>query len=251
MNLVSIILPTYNEREAISSVLDELLRVARSKAFEVELIVVDDSSPDGTAAEVAARFAGLPALVRLHSRPGRGLAGAIRYGTSLAKGDIIVIMDADGNHPPEVVPKLVQALNRADIIVGSRYLSGGGMRSSPLRYACSRLFNLCACTILRLPVADCLSGFLCFRRELLAEMDPGAIFIGYGDYAIRLLYWAARRGRRVIEIPTVYDLRRGGNSKTSLPSIFLRYSFTVFRLGLTGLRRSGPGDRDLKARIRQ
>ncbi len=244
MTLVSIVLPTYNERQTISSILHDLLRVARCEGLEVELIVVDDNSPDGTAAEVRAAFAHESAVVRVHTRAGRGLAGAVRCGTELAKGDVIVVMDADGNHRPEAVPGLVQALPGADLVVGSRYVPGGGMPGSHLRYTGSRAFSLCARTILRLPVADCLSGFLCFRRTLLKEMDRDAIFVGYGDYAIRLLYWAARRGWKILEIPTSYGLRRGGVSKTSLPWIFRHYSSTVLRLRFSGLALSMPRGRD-------
>lgn len=230
--LVSIVLPTYNERDAICSVLEDLLRVSRASALDVELIVVDDSSPDGTASAVTARF-GDPA-VHVHRRAGRGLAGAIRCGIELARGDVIVLMDSDGNHDPSRVPAFVDALPRADLVVGSRFVRGGGMPMSRLRHLCSLLFNRWACALLRLPVTDCLSGFLCFRPALLAEADRDAIFTGYGDYAIHLLSWVARQGFKVLEVPVSYGARRGGLSKTHFLSILIRYSLAVLRA-----RRSG------------
>lgn len=233
MILVSIVLPTYNERDAICSILEELLEVARANWIDVELIVVDDGSPDGTASTVAARFGGNPA-VRLHVRAERGLAGAIRCAIELARGDVIVLMDTDGNHDPAQAIALVHALGQTDIVVGSRFVRGGGMPMSRVRHVCSLVFNRWACAVLRLPVTDCLSGFLCFRRELLAEADRDAIFVGFGDYAIRLLYWAARRDFKMLEMPAVYGSRRGGTSKTHFLSIFVRYFWTVVRLRFPG-----------------
>lgn len=229
MALVSVVLPTYNERETIASVLADLLGVADRESIPVELIVVDDGSPDGTAADVGGRFGDEP-RVRLHRRNGRGLAGAIRTGAEMARGDILVLMDTDGNHNPAQVPELLRRLEGADIVVGSRYVRGGDMPTSRFRYWCSFLFSRWARWTLRLPVTDCLSGFLCWRRQLLADMPVDAIFVGYGDYAIRLLFWASRRGLRLVEIPTVYGLRRGGESKTSFVSVLWGYSRTVVAL---------------------
>ena len=234
MTLVSVILPTYNERETIVSILDDLLRVTRAHEIEAEFIVVDDSSPDGTAAAVRARF-GSQAAVRVHVRGERGLAGAIRRGTQLAQGHALLFMDTDGNHQPSDVPALVNALTGADVVVGSRFRQGGGMPTARGRQLCSRLFNRWACWTLALPVTDCLSGFLAVRRDVLQEADPDAIFLGYGDYAIHLLYWATRRGASIVEIPVTYGPRRGGESKTRFLAIFRDYFTTVMRLRVHGL----------------
>lgn len=234
MTLASVILPTYNERETIVSILDDLLRVARAHGLDAEFIVVDDSSPDGTATAVRERF-GTEAAVRVHVRGERGLAGAIRRGTQLAHGHTLLFMDTDGNHQPSDVPALVKALGGADVVVGSRFRQGGGMPSSPVRQMCSRLFNRWACWTLALPVTDCLSGFLAVRRDVLQEADPDAIFLGYGDYAIHLLYWATRRGASIVETPVTYGPRRGGKSKTRFLTIFRDYFATVMRLRLHGL----------------
>ena len=235
MTRVSVVLPTYNEREGISSIVQDLLSAMRAHGFSPELLVVDDESPDGTADEVATRFAGEPA-VRVHRRRDRGLAGAIRVGTDLATGDVIVLMDTDGNHDPKQVPALVARLRDADVVVGSRYARGGDMTTSRFRYWCSLVFTRWASFVLGLNVADCLSGFLCFRRELVATMDQDDVFRGYGDYAIRLLYWARRQRLRLVEVPTVYGVRRGGLSKTSFASVLYQYSRTVIQLRWSGRR---------------
>lgn len=235
MTRVSVVLPTYNEREGICSILEDLLSAIRAQGLSPELLVVDDQSPDGTADAVVRRFADEPA-VRVHRRRERGLAGAIRAGIELATGDVIVLMDTDGNHDPKQVPALVARLQDADIVVGSRYAHGGDMPTSRFRYWCSLVFTRWASFVLGLNVADCLSGFLCFRRELLSGINRDEVFRGYGDYAIRLLYWARLQRLRLVEVPTVYGLRRGGLSKTSFASVLYQYSRAVIRLRWSGGR---------------
>jgi dolichol-phosphate mannosyltransferase len=234
MSLFSVILPTFNEADTIVSVIEDLLATADAHGLAVELIVVDDRSPDGTAALVGRQFGDEP-RVRLHVRDERGLAGAIRRGAELASGEALLFMDTDGNHDPVFVPDLVKTLADADIVVGSRFCADGGMPFSRFRETCSRLFNRWACATLQLPVTDCLSGFLCVRRRLLEDADFDAIFVGYGDYAIHLLYWAARCGARVREVPVVYAARRGGESKTRFIQIFRDYLRTVLHLRHHGL----------------
>jgi dolichol-phosphate mannosyltransferase len=229
MTGVSVILPTFNERETIVSVLGDLLDVAKEIPVPVELLVVDDSSPDGTAGRVRELFA-TSSSVRVHVRTERGLATAVRDGIAAATHDVVLLMDTDGNHDPRTVPELVKALASANVAVGSRFVRGGGMPHARGRHVLSRVFNAWACRLLRLPLHDCLSGFLCFRRAELAGLDHDAIFTGYGDYAIRLLYLLDRRGRRIVEVPAAYGPRRGGESKTRFIAIFARYFASVIRL---------------------
>jgi dolichol-phosphate mannosyltransferase len=226
---LTIVLPTFNERETIVSVLDDLLALTDDIGVPLELLVVDDSSPDGTAQAVIDRFGPCPG-VRVHARSDRGLASAVRDGIDVAKHDGILLMDTDGNHDPRTVPALVRALANADLSVGSRFVPGGGMPHSRSRQLLSRLFNAWACTLLRLPVHDCLSGFLCFRRRVLESLDTDEIFTGYGDYAIRLLHAVDRHGGVIVEIPAAYGPRRGGESKTRFVAIFARYFASVMRL---------------------
>jgi dolichol-phosphate mannosyltransferase len=231
---VSVVLPTYNEREGAAALCSELLTVTRAAQLSAELLVIDDESPDGTGAHVADVFRSEPAVRVVVRRGQRGLATAIRRGLSEASGDVLVIMDADGNHDPALVPLMVRYARDFDVIVGSRFVLGGGMPTSPFRYSASYIFNLLLRFILGLRVRDSLSGYLAFRRSLLARLPMNAIFHGYGDYAIRLLYQVSRDGRRILEVPTVYRPRKGGASKTR----FVPYAATCFvsamRLRLTG-----------------
>lgn len=232
--MVSVVLPTYNEREGIGELVDEVLGVARAARLDLEVVVVDDASPDGTAAHLETRYRDEPA-VRVHVRRGeRGLATAIRRGIELARGETVVVMDSDGNHDPALVPLLARCAEDFDVVVGSRYVLGGGMLTSAFRYWASYAFNVLIRVVLGLRIHDNLSGFLAFRRDLLARLDADRVFHGYGDYAIRLLHQVVRRGGRVLEVPTVYRFRKGGESKTRFFAYFWTYLLSVFRLRLAG-----------------
>jgi dolichol-phosphate mannosyltransferase len=231
--VVSVVLPTYNERDGISEIVAEVLETARRADLELEIVVVDDASPDGTAAHVEAVFAGNPA-VRVHVRRGeRGLASAIYRGIQEARGDVLVIMDSDGNHDPALLPLMVRCSEAFDVVIGSRYVLGGGMLTSRFRYWGSYAFNILIRVVLGLRIHDNLSGFLAFRPTLLRGLDPAVVFYGYGDYAIRLLHHVVRRGGRVLEIPTVYRFRKGGESKTRFLAYLGTYLASVIRLRLT------------------
>lgn len=232
--MISVILPTYNERDGIAELVGEVLAVGQAARLNLEVLVVDDESPDGTAAHVREVFRHEPA-VRVHVRQGkRGLATAIRRGTAEARGDTIVLMDSDGNHDPAILPLMVRCAEEFDIVVGSRYVLGGGMPYSAFRYWASYAFNVLIRIVLGLRIHDNLSGYFVFRRTLLTGLDADRIFYGYGDYAIRFLHQVVRRGGRVLEIPTVYGLRKGGESKTRFFAYFGTYLASVFRLRFTG-----------------
>ncbi|HSD66618.1 MAG TPA: glycosyltransferase [Vicinamibacteria bacterium] len=232
--MISVVLPTYNEREGIGELVAEILAVARAARLDVEVVVVDDASPDGTAVHLAQAFREDPG-VRVHVRHGeRGLASAVRRGIEEARGDTIVVMDSDGNHDPVLVPLMVRCAEDFDVVVGSRYVLGGGMLTSAFRYWASYAFNILIRVVLGLRIHDNLSGYLAFRRSLLERLDPDTIFYGYGDYAVRFLHQVVRRGGRVLEIPTVYRFRKGGESKTRFFAYFWTYLGSVLRLRLRG-----------------
>jgi dolichol-phosphate mannosyltransferase len=231
---VSVVLPTYNEREGIGELVDEIMAVASASGLDLEVLVVDDASPDGTATHLRTRYRDEPRVrveVRQHER---GLATAIRRGIEAARGDTIVVMDSDGNHDPARLALMVRCAQDFDVVVGSRYVLGGGMLTSSFRYWASYAFNILIRVVLGLRIHDNLSGYLAFRRSLLPHLDPDRIFSGYGDYAIRFLYQVVQRGGPVLEIPTVYRFRKGGDSKTRFFAYFWTYLYSVFRLRLTG-----------------
>ena len=174
---------------------------------EWELIVVDDGSPDGTA-DLAESYA--PAHpVRVVRRPGKaGLASAVLAGFAEARGDVLLVMDADLSHPPEAVPRLVSAIrDGADLAVGSRYVKGGGTEDWPLK---RRVVSRAACLLgnVLVPVRDCTSGFFAVRRSAIdgVKLNPIGFKIGF-EVMARAHY------RRAVEVPYVFRDRELGRSK--------------------------------------
>jgi dolichol-phosphate mannosyltransferase len=202
---ISIVVPTYNEAVTVPELARRLAAALGTRRWE--LIVVDDGSPDGTADIAAALAPALP--VRVVRRPGKlGLASAVVDGFAAARGGTLVVMDADLSHPPELVPKLVDALARgADLAVGSRYVAGGGIADWPLR---RRLVSRVACLMgnALVPVRDATSGFFALRRAVVADVRLNPIGFKIGFEVI-----ARGRYRRVVEVPFTFRDRVAGRSK--------------------------------------
>ena len=225
---VSIILPSYNERENLTVLIPKIFDVMRRlRAYTTEIIVVDDDSPDHTASAIQKRF-GKRVRVIVRKRV-RGLATAIRTGIAHSHGDIIVGMDADGNHNPISIPSLLRALSVSDLVVGSRFIHGGGMHDR-VRYIASWLFNAVLRYVLLFPVWDNTSGYYVIRKKTLFQMKPDRIYQGYGDYHLRLVYAAKTLGFRVREVPVFYEDRRYGQSKSRLFIMAVSYLRTAINL---------------------
>lgn len=225
--LVSVILPSYNERENILRLIPGIFRaVRRIPGWNAEIIIVDDNSPDGTAPAVRTKYG---SVVRIIVRKNeRGLAGAIATGIRKAKGSVIIGMDADGNHDPSHIPALLKGLASADLVVGSRFFRGGGMRGV-VRYVVSWLFNRWAHR-LGFPVSDSTSGFYAIKTVALRQLGIGGIYHGYGEYHLRLVWCAKQYGIRIAEIPVIYGTRTYGQSKSRLPIMLITYTRTALQL---------------------
>jgi dolichol-phosphate mannosyltransferase len=210
-----ICLPTYDERENLAPILQAIHAVAPA----VDVLVVDDASPDGTG-ELADELAARDARVKVLHRPGKqGLGRAYLAGFSwaLERGyGLVLEMDADFSHDPRHLPELLAAARDADVVLGSRWVRGGGTVNWGLgRKIVSRGGSFYARTILGVPVRDLTGGFKCFRREVLEALDlPTVECSGYA-FQIELTYRALRRGFRVVEVPIVFAERRVGRSKMS------------------------------------
>jgi apolipoprotein N-acyltransferase len=210
-----VILPTYEERATIEAVITGLLALPEA----VDVLVVDDSSPDGTAEVVRAIAAGEP-RVRLAERPAKaGLAGAYREGfaKALDEGyDLVVEMDADLSHDPAELPSLLSAAHGFHLVVGSRYIPGGSVTNwSRTRLALSRAGNAYARWWLGLPLHDATSGFRVFHRDLLAHLAADPIRSeGYG-FQIELVLRASEAGYAPGEVPITFRERQHGRSKIS------------------------------------
>ncbi|HEX5468568.1 MAG TPA: polyprenol monophosphomannose synthase [Gaiellaceae bacterium] len=214
---VVVCLPTYNERANLEPLLRTLGGVLADASLDARLLVVDDSSPDGTG-ELAERLSvELPFLSVLHRSRKEGLGPAYLAGfrRALADGaDRIVQMDADFSHDPADVPRLVAAAEDADLVLGSRYVAWGGTENwGPGRQAISRFGSLYARAILGLPLRDLTGGFKCWRREALAALPLERIRTRGYAFQIETTYRALAAGLSVVEVPIVFAERRAGGSK--------------------------------------
>jgi len=206
---VSVIIPTYNEKDNIAPLLARIDKAL--SGYDYEVLIVDDNSSDGTieiASELASRYP-VKVIVRQNQR---GLATAVVHGLRAASGRIIGVMDADLQHPPEVIPELIKALQGgADMVVASRYIEGGGCPNWGLsRKIISRVALVISHLLLpsTRPVKDPLSGFFMFRRQ---NVDPEKLKpIGY---KISLEVMLTGRFQRVVEVPYIFEDRSAGKSK--------------------------------------
>ena len=217
-----VILPTYDERDNLPTVV-ALTRAALASCdppVEGTVLVVDDASPDGTgelADELAREHADVHVLHR--ARKG-GLGGAYLAGfdEALANGaDFVLEMDADLSHDPADLPRLIHAARQgADVVLGSRYIAGGGVEGWPLhRRWISRAGGRYAAIMLGLPLSDLTGGFKCFRASALRRLDPDLVHSRGYAFQIELTYHAARAGLEIVEIPIVFRERALGRSKMS------------------------------------
>lgn len=227
--MISIIIPTYNECENIILLVKKIERLFFQVNSKYEIIVVDDNSPDGTGQVIKNQSNN---YVRLFVRKNeRGLGSAILFGIKKAKGDIIIGMDADFNHPPETIPRLIDELKNYDLVMASRFIKGGGMEDR-IRYLFTYIFNLFLKYLLGFPTMDNMSGFYAIKEAKLMELPINKIYYGYGEYHLRLVYLAKKYGLRIKEAPVFYRKRRHGKSKSNLLKMFFRYLFIAFDLKL-------------------
>jgi dolichol-phosphate mannosyltransferase len=215
-----LILPTYNEAENLEPLVRAALPVLERAAPDgFRILVVDDRSPDGTG-EVADRLAGEREEVAVLHRPGKaGLGQAYLAGFDVALrggADLVLEMDSDFSHDPGDLLRLLNAAREADLVLGSRYVEGGGVTDwSPARRWLSRGGCWYARTVLGLDQRDLTGGFKCFRREVLEAIDlPSVRSQGYA-FQVELTYRAVRRGFRVVEVPILFSERKLGESKMS------------------------------------
>jgi dolichol-phosphate mannosyltransferase len=212
-----LILPTYNEAENIEPLVRAVLPQLESTGLEHTVLIVDDNSPDGTG-EIADRLAAETERVRVLHRPhkeGLGRAYLAGFDVALAEGaELILEMDSDFSHDPADLPRLIAATGAADLVLGSRYVPGGGVHDwGIVRRALSRGGSTYARLLLGVPVRDLTGGFKCFHRRVLETIDLSGVHAdGYG-FQIELTYRAVRAGFTVTEVPITFRERRVGRSK--------------------------------------
>lgn len=215
MPKISIVVPTYNERQNIGRLISRLLDLGP----EIDILVIDDSSPDGTAEVVEAIAQGNP-RVRLVKRAGKmGLGSAYIMGFKmvLAEGaDLVIQMDADHSHDPQYIPGLIDALADHDVALGSRYVKGVNVVNWPMsRLLLSYFANIYTMIVTGLPVHDATGGFKGFRRCVLEAISLDDVISDGYCFQIEITFRAWRKGFRLIEIPIVFVDRTAGASKMS------------------------------------
>jgi len=213
---VWVILPTYNEAENLERIVGAVLEHLPESR---RVLIVDDNSPDGTG-EIADRLAAADESVSvLHRKLKEGLGPAYLAGFRVALdggAERIIEMDADFSHDPSYLPRLIEATERADLAIGSRYVPGGGITEwGPMRRFISRGGSAYARVALGLPIRDLTGGFKCFRRIVLETIDLDTIEARGYAFQVETTYRAIKAGFRVVEVPIVFKDRADGTSKMS------------------------------------
>lgn len=227
MEKISIVLPTYNEAENISKVIN----LIKGLHPHWSILVIDDSSPDGTAGivEDLGKKIDNIYLIKRDGERGRGLAGVCGFDLALKEGsDIIVEMDADMSHHPRYLANLVREIENYDVIIGSRYIKGGGEMGRPLsRRVISRLANLYLRIILGISIRDWTSGYRCFRREALNSILSDIKSKG-PSIVEEVLFKIRKKGFKIKEVPITFYERERGASKLSLKILFKTLLYPIY-----------------------
>ncbi len=228
---ILVIIPTYNEIENIQNIIPEVL----IQDDRIEILVIDDNSPDGTA-DAVETISTKNKKVHLMRRPeklGLGTAYVAGFHYALArKYDLIFEMDADFSHDPKEIPKFIAAMNNYDLVIGSRYIKGVNVVNWPMsRLILSWAANLYTRVVTGLPIRDSTAGYKCFRREVLEKIDLDRIHSDGYAFQIEIHFKAWKRGYRLLEIPITFVDRNLGESKMN-PGIVREAVWMVWKLRL-------------------
>jgi dolichol-phosphate mannosyltransferase len=222
-----IIIPTYNEVENLRPLLETTL----SYVPTTDILIVDDNSPDGTG-QLADQIHEEDARVHVLHRAGKlglGTAYIAGFKHAIAHGyDAAFEMDADFSHDPRYLPDFLNAIENADLVIGSRYIRGGGTPNwSPLRRLISGAGNIFARFILGMPIHDCTAGFRCYRREVLEGIDLDTIQSQGYAFQVELAYRVMQHGFKIVEIPIIFLDRRVGKSKMSRKIVMEAFAYVL------------------------
>ena len=235
-----VIVPTYNEADNIDDLLSQLLALP----VEIGVIIVDDNSPDGTGIRADVWSTNHPDRVHVLHRPAKlGLGTAYIAGFKAGLGKLqatrLMTMDADFSHNPRYIPAMIGLSQEKDVVIGSRYVQGGGSRNCTWkRVMLSRIANAVTRTMLGLKARDTTAGFRLYHRQVLESIPLDEIFSSGYSFLVEMLYMCQRRGWQIGEIPIIFEDRRKGTTKISRQEV-IKAQYTVFRLFFRRLR-GGP-----------
>lgn len=232
-----LIIPTYNERDNIAVLVSRIRKAAGAEP----ILFVDDNSPDGTADEIR-RIQAQDPDVHLLARPGKGGYGSACR-EAMAKvlqenlADYVIQSDADLSHPPELLPRMIELLKTNPVVIGSRYVSGGGAENWDIRRRCLSFgANLYARLFTGVPVHDMTAGFVGYQTEVLRKIDLGAIRSEGYAFLMEMKFNLHRRGATFCEFPIVFQEREAGHSKFSRKILYegMRFPLRALRKRLGG-----------------
>lgn len=233
--LVSIIVPTYNESQNIVSILKSIHENIPKGIF-TETIVVDDNSPDGTGKIVEDYISEIKKIAEntvnvIHRKAKNGLSSAVLNGIQNAKGDTILVMDSDFSHPPQIIPKMIEAFKQyqCDLVVASRYITGGNIQGwTTKRKLMSKIATIIAKKGLGVTIKDPMSGFFAFKKNIIKELNFDAL-----GYKLLLEILVKTKGINIKEIPYTFENRQFGSSKLDSSTI-IDYFKSVWKLYKNG-----------------
>ncbi len=228
-----VVIPTYNESDNLPAIVAELFA---QPAERLEILIVDDASPDGTgqvADSLASRYSDRVHVIHRPGKLGLGTAYVTGFKYALAHGaEYIAQMDADFSHSPDYIPQFLERLQEYDVVVGSRYVEGGQLDEQwgLGRYFLSWFANsVYTRLILNLQVRDATAGFKCFRRKVLETIDLDAVRSSGYVFQVEMAYLCEKLGFRVLELPILFEDRRIGKSKMTIP-VKLEAAWRVFEI---------------------
>jgi dolichol-phosphate mannosyltransferase len=234
MSKALVIVPTYNEKENIERIVPEIL----DKDPSIDILIVDDNSPDGTGKIADKLSSENKRILVLHREKKSGLGTAYLAGFkhALKKGyDYIFEMDADFSHDPSYLPRFLEAMKESDLVLGSRYVSGVNVINWPMsRLLLSYYANVYSRWVTGLPLKDATGGFKCFRRKVLEEINLDKVHSEGYSFQIEMSFRAWKKGFKIKEIPIVFWDRRAGTSKMS-KKIVREAIWMVWKLRLLSL----------------
>jgi len=224
-NMISVVLPTYNERENILKLIEHIENVVKRNKLKSEIVVVDDSSPDGTAAAVKAlnkNYGNIRVLIR---KKKLGVGSAHMFGYQHSNGDVIIAMDTDLSHDPEQIIAMIEKMNEGyDIVAGSRHMKGSYYeRKTPetrRKYIASKYGNMLTTFLSGVPIHDFTNGFRAIRKYVVKNVETESTG---NSFLMEFLVKAHKKGYRVTEIPVTFKDRKFGHSKLQLEKESLKY----------------------------
>jgi len=232
MKAVSVIVPTYNERENLPILIETINKVFVEEKIVGEIVIIDDNSPDGTG-QLAEHLRRKYKFLRVIHRPSKlGLGSAYREGFRAAEGKLLFTMDADLSHDPAYMPQFIERAEHADVVIGSRYVEGGGIIGWGLyRKLVSKIANFLAGIVVGADVNDITSGYRAYRKEVLEKVPLEEIQSSGYAFQLEILYEIRKKGFKIDSVPIVFTDRRKGRSKLGMREI-LSFLMLTIKLGL-------------------